>query len=91
MREFRETGEYDQTPTLRASIMICRLMAQEKLKPTIDDHQFVEICMDILGSKSVLTGKADGKRAQQQKMLLSLIEHHCPGRPVLATAGTKKG
>ena len=90
VREFRETGEYDQTPTLRASIMICRLMAQEKLKPTIDDRQFVDVCMDILGSKSVLTGKADGKRAQQQKMLLSLIEHHCPGRPALATAGTKK-
>ena len=90
VREFRETGEYDQTPTLRASIMICRLMAQEKLKPTIDDHQFVDVCMDILGSKSALTGKADGKHAQQQKMLMSLIEHHCPGRHAPATAGTKR-
>ena len=91
VREFRETGEYDQTPTLRASIMICRIMAQEKLKPTVDDQQFVDVCMDILGSKSALTGKTDGKHAQQQKMLLSLIEHHCPGRPALSTAGTKKG
>ncbi len=90
VREFRETGEYDQTPTLRASIMICRIMAQEKLRPTIGDSQFVQVCIDILGSKSALPGKADGKRAQQHKMLLSLIEHHCPGRPALATANRKQ-
>jgi len=83
VREFRETGEYDQTPTLRASIMICRLMAQEKLRPTVDDSQFMQICIDILGSKSALPGKGDGKRAQQHKMLLSLIEHHCPGRAAI--------
>ena len=90
VREFRETGEYDQTPTLRASIMICRIMAQEKLKATIDDRQFVQVCIDILGSKSALPGKADGKRAQQHKMLLSLIEHHCPSRQTLAAAGRKQ-
>ncbi|WP_218190979.1 gas vesicle protein GvpN [Enhydrobacter aerosaccus] len=80
VREFRETGEYDQTPTLRTSIMICRMMSQERLAPTIEDQQFVQICMDILGGKSLPGGKGDNKRAQQQKMLLSLIEHHCPAR-----------
>ena len=30
VREFRETGEYDQTPTLRTSIMICRMMSSGK-------------------------------------------------------------
>lgn len=90
VREFRETGEYDQTPTLRAGIMICRIMAQEKLRPTIDDRQFVQVCLDILGSKSALTGKVDGKRAQQHKMLLSLIEHHCPGRATPAAAGMRQ-
>lgn len=78
VREFRETGEYDQTPTLRTSIMICKLAAQEKLKPSIEDPYFVQICLDVLGSKSVFTGKAEAKRVQQRKMLLSLIEHHCP-------------
>jgi gas vesicle protein GvpN len=87
VREFRETGEYDQTPTLRTSIMICRMMAQERLRPTVDDRQFVQFCIDILGSKSARTDKADGKRAQQHKMLLSLIEHHCPSRAALAAGG----
>jgi gas vesicle protein GvpN len=64
VREFRDTGEYDQTPTLRASIMICRVMAQEKFRPTIDDTRFVQVCLDILGSKSALTGKTESKRAE---------------------------
>ena len=80
VREYRDTGEYDQTPTLRSSIMICRMMAQEKLRPTIDDPHFVQVCIDILGSKSMFTGKTESKRTQQQKMLLSLIEHHCPSQ-----------
>lgn len=80
VREFRETGEYDQTPTLRTSIMICKVMAREKIAPSIDDPYFVQICLDVLGSKSVFGGKADSKRLQQHKMLLSLVEHHCPSR-----------
>lgn len=85
VRGFRDIGEYDQTPTLRTSIMICRMVARENLKTTIEDPYFVQVCLDILGSKSMFTGKADGKRAQQHKMLLSLIEHHCPGRRLTAS------
>ena len=88
VREFRDTGEYDQTPTLRTSIMICRVVAQEKISPTVADPYFVQVCLDVLGSKSVFAGKTKGERLQQQKMLLKLIEHHCPAetrRP--ATAG----
>lgn len=85
VREFRETGEYDQTPTLRTSIAISRVVAQEKVSPSIEDPYFVQICLDLLGSKSVFTGKAESKRLQQQKMLLSLIERHCPARWIPST------
>ncbi|NIQ93292.1 MAG: AAA domain-containing protein, partial [Gammaproteobacteria bacterium] len=78
VREFRDTGEYDQTPTLRTSIMICRVAAQGEIKPSIEDPYFVQVCLDVLGSKSMFTGGSDSKRTQQHKMLLSLIEHHCP-------------
>lgn len=80
VREFRETGEYDQSPTLRTSIMICRMVARENIEPTIEDPYFVQICLDALGSKSLFAGKTNTKRAQQHKMLLSLIEHHCATR-----------
>ena len=78
VREFRDTGEYDQTPTLRTSIVICRMVTREQLRPAADDPYFVLICLDVLGSKSLFTGKTEGKRMQQQKLLLDLLHHHCP-------------
>ncbi len=84
VREFRETNEYDQSPTLRTSITICKVVAQENMTPSIDDPYFVQICLDILGGKSIFTGRADCKRQQQEKLLSSLIEHHCPSRQAIA-------
>jgi nitric oxide reductase NorQ protein len=78
VRSFRDTGEYDQTPTLRACIMICRMVNNLKLNPTIDDPYFVQICLDILGSKSMFGGKEQDKRAQQEKLLIDNLSHHCP-------------
>jgi gas vesicle protein GvpN len=77
VRDFRASAEYDQTPTLRASIMIARILAQEALSPVASDARFVGICLDILGSKTAFTSRNRERRMQQNKMLLSLIEHHC--------------
>ena len=87
VRGFRSTGEYEQTPTLRSSIMICCMMAQERFRPAVDDPHFVQVCLDILGGKSIFAGNADGKRMQHHTMLLSLLEHHCPGRATCGADG----
>jgi gas vesicle protein GvpN len=76
VRDYRASGEYDQTPTLRACIMIAKVTAQQGLHPSARDPRFVRLCMDLLGSKTAFTSKARERRAQQGKMLLSLIEHH---------------
>jgi len=78
VRAFRDTGEYDQTPTLRTCIVICRMVEKEKMKSTIDDSYFVQVCLDVLGSKSMFGGKEHDKRAQQNKLLLNILKHHCP-------------
>jgi nitric oxide reductase NorQ protein len=77
VRDFRGSGEYDQTPTLRACIMIARVTAMQGLSLSADDARFVSICLDVLESKKAFTSRARERRAQQRKMLLSLIEHHC--------------
>jgi nitric oxide reductase NorQ protein len=77
VRDFRTSGEYDQPPTLRACIMIARVVAMQNLRPAADEPQFVRICLDVLESKTAFTSQARERRAQQRKMLLSLIEHHC--------------
>ena len=77
VRDFRASGEYDQAPTLRACIMIARVTAMQSLQPLAQDPRFVRICLDVLESKTAFTSQARERRAQQRKMLLSLIEHHC--------------
>jgi nitric oxide reductase NorQ protein len=77
VRDFRASGEYDQTPTLRACIMIARVMGMRDMEPSTQEPEFVQICLDVLESKSTFSSQARERRAQQRKMLLSLIEHHC--------------
>jgi gas vesicle protein GvpN len=76
VRDFRASGEYDQTPTLRACIMIARVTAMQGVHPSAEDARFVSTCLDVLESKTAFTSRARERRAQQRKMLLSLIEHH---------------
>ena len=77
VRDFRASGEYDQTPTLRACIMIAKVATMKGLGVSAREPRFVQICLDMLESKMAFTNKARERRAQQRKMLLSMIEHHC--------------
>ncbi len=77
VRDFRASGEWDQVPTMRACIMIARVAAQQNLRLSKDDPRFINICLDVLESKTAFTSQARERRAQQRKMLLSLIEHYC--------------
>ena len=76
VRDFRASGEYDQVPTMRSSIMISRVVSQQKLHQKLDDPRFVNLCLDVLGSKTAYTSQARDQRVQQRKMLLNIIEHH---------------
>jgi gas vesicle protein GvpN len=77
VRDFRASGEYDQTPTLRACIMIARVAAMQGLQPSARNPRFVSICLDVLGTKTAFTNQARERYSKQQEMLLRLIEHHC--------------
>ncbi|GAB4164704.1 MAG: AAA family ATPase [Roseiflexaceae bacterium] len=77
VREFRATGEYDQTPTLRACIMIARVVAQQSILASASDRRFVTICLDILESKRAIGVREQERRQQQRRLITSLIERHC--------------
>ncbi len=86
VRDFRASGEYDQAPTLRACIMISRVAAMRGTALAADNPLFVQVCLDVLESKTAFTTKNRERRAQEQKMLLSLIDHYC-NHHERATAG----
>jgi len=77
VRAFREQGDYDQAPTLRASIMIARVSAMQAVQLSAQDELFVNICLDVLGSKVNFNRKDKDRRAKQQVFLKSLIQQYC--------------
>lgn len=79
VRDFRASGEYDQTPTMRACVMIARVATQQGLTPSAHEPRFVQICLDVLESKKNFSSRAREQRLQQRKMLMALIEHHTQG------------
>ncbi len=76
VRDFRASGEYDQIPTLRSSVMIARAAAVQDISLSAREPRFVQLCLDMLESKTNFTSEARQRRAEQHKMLLNLIEHH---------------
>ncbi len=80
VRNYRASGEYDQAPTLRGSIMIARIVAGQNLRVSSDDPRFVQTCLDLLGARASFNSRSKDDRLQQRKMLLSLIDHHCGAR-----------
>ncbi len=78
VRDYRASGEFDQAPTLRASIMIARIVAEQDLPTSSADARFVQTCLDLLGGRASFNSRLKDERLQHRKMLMSLIAHHCP-------------
>jgi gas vesicle protein GvpN len=89
VRDYRASGEYDQTPTLRACIMIARVVGMQGMRLSAADAAFVSVCLDVLESKLSFTSQSRERHAQQRKMLLNLIEHHCPADHRPAATGDR--
>jgi len=82
VREFRESGDYGQTPTMRASLMIARVAVREGMSPSIENDDFVQLCFDILGSRASVGDRVDvAERTRRLEVLRSLIALHCPPIP----------
>lgn len=74
VRDVRASREYAQRPTLRATVMIARLVATQGLLVAADDPRFVQVCLDVLASK--LKPDADGlPDPRQRDLLVRLIDH----------------
>ncbi len=85
VRDFRLSREWSRRPTLRASVMIARLAKAQGLRVSAEEERFVELCLDVLGSrvKPASPGVPDPKHRQ---MLVRLVEHFCAPRVIGATA-----
>lgn len=80
VRDFRRSREWTQRPTLRASIMIARLAARLGIRVAADEPRFVQLCLDLLASRTK-PGPGGVPDPRQRQMLIRLIEHFCGDAP----------
>lgn len=80
VRAYRASGEFEQIPTPRATIMIAKIAAIQKMKPSIDNPAFVRLCMDVLEGKCMHYGHSASKAPQYREVLMGIIKEHCGGR-----------
>lgn len=77
VRAFRERGEYEFTPTIRACIAIARIIKFHGVRSQKSDKFFEQVCLDILTSE---TGSISGGKAEKKtgtKIIRELIEQYC--------------
>jgi len=74
VRDFRELGDYEFTPTVRACIAIAKILNTAGARAIAGDKAFTRICLDVLGSQTDGTGFITDYRNQT---VLKLIQKHC--------------
>jgi len=73
VRGFREIGNHSSNATIRACIMIAKLLKAWGARAIINDTNFVGVTLDVLDSD--LTNTHD--RSKIQEAILDLIKRHC--------------
>jgi gas vesicle protein GvpN len=77
VRDYRASGAYQQLPTLRACVIMGRVLAHQNQRPSADNPFFMQVCMDVLGGKAAYVAPSDERYAKTRKLLMDLIRHHC--------------
>ena len=80
VRAYRDTGAYDQAPSMRASIMIAKIVRAGGLELTMDNPLLGQICADVLEAKCG-SGGDPRVRASRHDFLAALARHHFDGAP----------
>ena len=76
VRGFREICQNGMSPTIRASIIIGKVIKLCGARPMADDEAFVETCLDILGAQSQ-NGSEGLEPKEIRDNVMSLINTHC--------------
>jgi len=77
VRGFRETCQNGTTPTIRACIIIGKVLNLCDARPIADDQAFVETCMDVLDSEVQKTNGEGPGPIEVQDNVMRLIDTYC--------------
>ncbi|MDI6892479.1 MAG: gas vesicle protein GvpN [Actinomycetota bacterium] len=77
VRGFREAGGDGSTPTIRACIMIAKVLKLCEAHPTAADESFVQACLDILDAHSNSVSIGQVKQKEVEETVMNLIKKYC--------------
>lgn len=86
VREFRDLGVNNCRPTIRACLMLARIVKGRRCTVSADDADFRKICRDVLGPSSVKV--THNSRTVAFERLDEIINKHCPSIPKLVEMNT---
>ena len=75
VRAIRETRENSLQPSVRASIMIARVLSATGLSPKADNSDFVEACLDVLDFDS--NGFKGQPEGEVRQAIIDTINQYC--------------
>ena len=75
VRAIRETRENSLQPSVRASIMIARVLSATGLSPKADNSDFVEACLDVLDFDS--NGFKGQPEGEVRQAIIDTINRYC--------------
>lgn len=76
IRDFR-SGKSNHHPTVRACVMLAKVVKNCNAKVSSSDEDFVRACMHILDSEAPGVNSNDIKRVKFRKRIVELINKHC--------------
>ena len=75
VRDFRESVENTLSPSIRAGIMIARVLRATGSRPELDNGDFVETCLDVFNFDS--NGFQGQSEREVKQMIMDTINRHC--------------
>ena len=82
VRDFRETKQYEFAPTVRACVMIGKVLNLCRGHAVANDENFTQACLDVLGSEAMAEiSRVDAGRPRIKETVIALIRKHCEGKP----------
>lgn len=77
VRDFRETGKYEFTPTIRASVMIAKVIRLARAHARIKNQDFIQTCLDILASETGSVNLNEAQKMGMKEAVMKLIKKYC--------------
>lgn len=90
VREFRQAGKYEFTPTVRACVMVGKVLSVSGARASAKDETFTQACLDALGAEADSSDGAGSGKQEIKGAVLDLIAKHCADGRAPATVRARE-